>query len=150
MTVVNVRTQLGFVALAMLLAGEAAQAQPASFQGAWLEEGASCASVFVAGRNGLAFRKPASALTPAFIISGHRLSTALATCRIARSQKSGERYVMGLSCTTSVATDNARAILSAAEGGGLQRYLAPEGGISAKYQRCRPEDLREAEAPKTR
>lgn len=134
---------LALIALILALAGpQHAQAQPGRLQGAWLEEGTPCGSVFVATRNGIAFKRPASAFTSAFIISGRRLSTPLATCRLADISANGPRHVIRLNCTTAVATDSARAVLAPAEDGGLYRYHSVEGGIAAKYQHCSREGLK--------
>ncbi|CAH1660594.1 conserved exported hypothetical protein [Hyphomicrobiales bacterium] len=130
---------------AVALAASAAQdarAQPAAFQGAWLEEGQICANVFTAAGQGLRFKRPANAFAAAFVIRGHRLSTPLATCRIGRISRSGERQIMHLNCTTTIATDTARAVFSPAQDGGLYRYSADEGGTATRYRRCTTETLK--------
>lgn len=119
-----------------------AHAQPSGLQGAWLEEGLSCASVFTTTRNVVTFKRPASAFIPAFIIAGKRLSTPLATCRIVTVTTNGDRHIMNLHCTTSIASDTARAVLAPTADGGILRYLAAEGGIATKYQRCDRDDLK--------
>lgn len=121
------------VALAPL---QDAKAQAGPLQGAWLEEGSSCTSVFLATPKAIAFKRPASAFAPAFIVSGKRLSTPLATCRLVGVVPSGERQVLRLSCATSVSIDTARAIFSVASDGNLYRYHSMEGGIATKYMRC--------------
>jgi len=121
---------------------EDALAQAGRLQGAWLEEGSSCASVFVATPTAVAFKRPASAFAPAFIISGQRLSTPLATCRLAGMSPSGERQVLRLNCTTTVATDSARAVFAPAADGRLYRYHSLEGGIATTYQRCTRDALK--------
>ena len=113
-----------------------ALAQPGQIQGAWLEEGSACADVFAATRNAIAFKRPANAFAPAFIVSGQRLSTPVATCRLVGINRSGERQVLRLSCMTAVAIDSARAIVSIGADGNLIRHHSAEGGISTKYQRC--------------
>lgn len=114
----------------------------ASLQGAWLEEGTPCSEVFIASARGIAFRRPANAFAPAFIVSGKQLSTPLATCRLAGRSAKGERQVLRLSCTTTVATDTARAIFSPATDGGMYRYHSLEGGIATRYQRCSRDSLK--------
>ncbi|MGO4408037.1 hypothetical protein AB4Z10_27750 [Bosea sp. RAF48] len=129
---------LAFAALAI----QGAWAQTTDFQGAWLEEGQICANVFSAAGKTLGFKRPANAFTAAFVIQGQRLSTPLATCRIGRVNPQGERQILHLSCTTTIATDTARAVLALGQDGGLYRYSAPEGGTAIRYRRCTPEALK--------
>jgi hypothetical protein len=130
------------LALAMpLLAVEDARPQ-GLLQGAWIEEGTPCSDVFVATRGGVAFKRPANAFAPAFIVSGRRLTTPLATCTLIGRSSGGERELVRLSCTTAVATDTARAIFSPATDGGMYRYHSLEGGIATRYQRCSRDALK--------
>lgn len=129
---------VGFAALGAQDAG----AQTTDLQGAWLEEGQICANVFAAAGKALGFKRPANAFASAFVIRGERLSTPLATCRIARVNLQGERRVLHLSCTTTIATDAARAVLALGQDGGLYRYSAPEGGTAIRYRRCTSEALK--------
>lgn len=136
-------SRAGLFALALAaLATQDARAQTAAFQGAWLEEGQICANVFTAAGQGLRFKRPANAFAAAFMIKGQQLSTPLATCRIGRVSHSGERQIMHLSCTTTIATDTARAILALAQDGSLSRYSAAEGGTATRYRRCTTETLK--------
>lgn len=138
-----VKHRLSLFVLAMALAPiQQAWPQAGPLQGACLEDGSSCAGVFVATRRGVAFKRPASAFAPAFIVSGRQLSTPLATCRLVGINASGDRRVARLHCTTSVATDTARLILSPATDGGVYRYHSLEGGIATRYQRCIRESLK--------
>lgn len=141
MIVMDHRLLLFALAVAALPLQEA-QAQASALQGAWLEEGSSCASVFVATPKAIAFKQPASAFAPAFIISGRRLATPLATCGLAGVGHSGERLVLRLNCTTSIAPSTARAVLSPAGDGSLYRHHSLEGGIATKYQRCTRDSLK--------
>lgn len=144
----TLRAGAGVLAIAVIASIHDARSQPNSLQGAWVEEGLACTSVFTAGRKAIGFKKPTSPFWPAFIISGRRLSTPLASCHIVAVRPSGERQIMNLRCTTSVAMDAARAILAPSPDGSLQRFFEPEGGTAAKYQRCRAEDL-QSMAPET-
>ncbi|CAM5212543.1 putative protein OS=Bosea thiooxidans OX=53254 GN=SAMN05660750_03400 PE=4 SV=1 [Bosea thiooxidans] len=125
-----------------VLAAPGAWARTASFQGAWLEEGQVCANVFVVAGKALGFKRPANAFAAAFIIRGQQLSTPLATCRIGRISPQGERQVMHLSCTTTIATDTARAVFAPAQDGGLYRYSTAEGGTATRYRRCTADALK--------
>lgn len=123
------------------LVTEAAGAQP-GFEGAWIEEGQLCSAVFAAARDStLGFKRPANAFAAAFVVRGRRLSTPLATCQIGRIEPAGERRVMHLACTTTIATDAARAVLSLGQDGSLYRHSAAEGGIATRYLRCTEKDL---------
>ncbi|WP_156410231.1 hypothetical protein [Bosea sp. Root381] len=141
MTVIDRRLFL-FVLVMAAAPLQDTQAQASRLQGAWLEEGSSCESVFVATPKAVAFKRPASAFAPAFIISGRRLSTPLATCGLAGISHSGERLVLRLSCTTSVSPSTARAVLSPAGDGSLYRHHSLEGGIATRYQRCSRDALK--------
>lgn len=125
-----------------VLVSQAAWALPAPYQGSWLEEGQSCANVFVAKGRTISFKRPANAFASGFVIRGRQLSTPLATCWIGRITPAGERQVLDLSCTTSIATNSARAIFALAQDGGLHRYGDPEGGSATRYRRCTPETLK--------
>lgn len=142
MTGMDVRVGAYLLVMALILPAQGARSQTSDLQGAWIEEGLSCASVFTAVRDSIGFKRPASAFAPAFVISGKRLTTPLASCRIVDVRSSGDRQIMNLRCTTTVSTDAARAVLAPAPDGGVYRYLAVDGDAAAKYQRCRIEDLR--------
>ena len=138
-----VNRRLSLFVLAMAVAPlQQARAQAGPLQGAWLEEGSSCASVFVATPNAVAFKRPANAFAPAFIVSGKRLATPLATCRLVGAASNGDRQVLRLSCATTVAVDSARAIFSMAGDGKLYRHHSVEGGIATTYQRCTRDTLK--------
>lgn len=141
MMAVNRRLSLFVLAVAVAPLQEA-KAQAGRLDGAWLEEGTSCASVFVATPHAVAFKRPANAFAPAFIVSGRRISTPLATCRLVGVAPDGERQILRLSCATAVAMDTARAIVSVAGDGNLYRYHSVEGGISTKYLRCTRDALK--------
>jgi hypothetical protein len=141
MIVVKRRLCLLVLAMAALPLQEALP-QEGRIQGAWLEEGSACADVFKVARNGVAFKRPANAFAPAFIISGQRLSTPLASCRLVGVKPSGERQVLRLSCVTAVATDSARAIFATGAEGKLIRYHSAEGGIATGYQLCTRDALK--------
>ncbi|HEV7260508.1 MAG TPA: hypothetical protein VGN82_22190 [Bosea sp. (in: a-proteobacteria)] len=133
--------RLTLFVLALSVVSPQALAQAGPLEGAWVEEGTACTTVFVSASH-VGFRRPASAFAPAFIISGKRLTTPLATCRIAGARTSGQRHLLALRCTTTVSSSSALAVLAPAEGGGLNRFSAAEGGIATRYQRCTPEMLK--------
>lgn len=130
------RTSLYLLALAAAAVAPGAWSQTGDFQGAWLEEGIPCATAFVATSKAVGFRRPASVFVPAFIIAGRRLSTPMASCRIANVRPSGDRRILSLQCTTSISSDTAHAYLAPAPDGGLYRYLSEGDGVATKFQRC--------------
>lgn len=139
------RAALYLLPIALFAPKPDALSQTRAFQGAWLDSDLACASVFASTRNAIGFKRPANAFIPAFIITGRRLSTSLATCRIVKVSPTGDRQTLTLHCTTSIASDRARAILAPAADGMLYRYFAPDGGVAAKYKRCGPQDLTTAD-----
>jgi len=143
------RAALYLLPIAMLAPMPDALSQTRDLQGAWLDGDLACASVFASTRNGIGFKRPANAFIPAFIITGRRLSTSLATCRIVKVLAVGDRQTLTLHCTTSIASDTARAILAPASDGMLYRYFASDGGVAAKYKRCGPQDLATTERGRT-
>lgn len=136
MTRIARRISLCLLTIAAVAPMRGALAQTSDFQGAWLEDGIPCASAFVATSKAIGFKRPASVFIPAFIISGQRLSTPMASCRIANVTPNGDRQILRLSCTTSISNDTAHAFLAPAPDGGIYRYLSAEGGVATKFQRC--------------
>jgi hypothetical protein len=135
-------TRAGALGIAVLALTHDAHAQSSGLQGAWAEEGITCASVFKSGSKAIAFKRPASPFSQAFIISGKRLTTPLATCQIVGVTPSGDKEIINLRCTTSITTDTARTVVALIPGGGLYRYSSDESGLTTKYQRCGAGDLR--------
>jgi hypothetical protein len=141
MTRIARRISLWLLTIAAVAPMHGALSQTSDFQGAWLEVGIPCGNAFVATPRGIGFKRPASVFLPAFIIAGKRLSTPMATCRIAKITPVGDRQTLSLRCTTSISDDTAHAILAPAPGGGLYRYLSAEGGVPTTFQRCDRESL---------
>ena len=130
------RISLCLLTIAAIAPLHDALSQTSDFQGAWLEDGISCSTAFVATPKAIGFKRPASVFVPAFIITGKRLSTPMAACRIADVRSNGNRQILSLRCTTSVSDDTAHAFLAPAPDGGLLRFLSAEGGVATKIQRC--------------
>lgn len=135
------RAALHLLPIAMFAPVPDALAQTRDLQGAWLDGDLACGSVFAPTRNGIGFKRPANAFIPAFIITGRRLSTSLATRRIVKVLVTGDRQALTLHCTTSITSDTAHAILAPMPDGGLHRYSTSDGGVAAKYKRCGLQDL---------
>jgi hypothetical protein len=139
------RARRGLFAIAMLgittfysVAPGMSASDVSALQGAWLQQSMSCDQVFVSTKRGMAFRKPVDMFAPAFIVSGSRITTPGATCRIQSVSLKGDRKVLSLSCATSIAVDTAKAVLSVAQDGSLYRYTSEDDKDGSKYDRCRP------------
>ncbi|MCP8937584.1 hypothetical protein NK718_03580 [Alsobacter sp. SYSU M60028] len=126
---------------AMLAAsGAGAQGKPAdalqgAFQGAWVADGTSCASVFASTPSGMRFKKPVDAFAPAFIVQGKRIVTPLATCRVRSMALDEKRVSIQLACANSVSYATTSTVFALAGPGMLVRYLA-EGDAGPIYRRC--------------
>lgn len=73
---------LGLAACMVGVGAPAAHTTPAGFQGACVLEGRDCGDVYASVGKATTFTKPTDIFAPAFIISGNRLRTPMALCRI--------------------------------------------------------------------
>lgn len=73
---------------------------------------------------------------PAFIISGNRLKTPMATCRIKAAQPTGDRQLLVLDCANAVASNAVRAFMAPQPSGSLRRYYSAQDPTGAGYRRC--------------
>jgi hypothetical protein len=113
-----------------------AAAAEQALTGAWVQGGEQCQEVFTRAGKSVSFKKPVNPFAPAFIIAGNQIRTPQASCRIKGSKRSGNRRILALACTTSVATDEAPASLEPMADGTLRRYLNAEDKAGSKYERC--------------
>ena len=128
-------------ALWLVLFGAATCAQAAGpdlrpYQGAWLEQGVSCEDVYAPSGKGMAYKKPVNIFAPAFTISGDRLRTPQATCRIRSLRADGSRSTLTMDCANSVSTDAVKVLVSLAQDGSLRRYLNEQDSIGSTYRQC--------------
>src|SRR5215213_11279146 len=126
------------VSLAVFTAGSVAMAQDglAAYEGAWYSGGESCAAVYASAGKGMAFKKPVDIFAPAFIISGRRLRTPLASCRIKSLRPSGNHQLMVLDCANAVSIDAVQALISQQPDGSLKRYLNEQDTTGTTYIQC--------------
>ena len=124
------------VASAAVLPAEAAPADLSRYQGAWLEQGSSCEEIFSRTGRGVSFRSPVSPFSPAFIVTGTRLRTPSATCRIKGIKQAGDRETLLLTCSTAVAVSDAAVLMSPA-GDLLKRYTGSADPVGMAYRRCK-------------
>jgi hypothetical protein len=126
---------LSFAALAGA-SGAMAQGGLAAYQGAWLAGGADCAEVYSSGGTGTSFKKPVDIFAPAFIISGSRLRTPQASCRIGSVRPSGDRQLLVLACANAVAGNEVRVLMAPQTDGSLRRYFNAQDMGGTEYKRC--------------
>jgi hypothetical protein len=106
------------------------------YQGAWLQSGSSCSDVYLTSGKDVSFRKPTDIFAPAFIISGTRLRTPLASCRIKSIKPSGSRQVLALGCANSVSVGDVSVLIASAPDGTLKRYFNAQDTMGSTYERC--------------
>jgi hypothetical protein len=104
----------------------AAEAGLSAYQGAWLASGPDCAEVYSSAGKGMSFKKPVDIFAPAFIISGNRLRTPQASCRIKSVKPTGDRQSVSEPRTrsTGVAAATMAGIIATAAGAAA---LSPRG-----------------------
>ena len=129
---------LGLVASVGLSDTLAAEAGVSGYQGAWLLEGRDCAEVYSSAGKGTSFKKPIDIFAPAFIVSGNRLRTPMASCRIKAVRPAGDRQVLVLDCANAVADQEVKVLMAPSEDGSLRRYFNEEDKTGTTYQRCSP------------
>src|SRR4029450_7177969 len=79
------------IAVLATISGAIAQDGLSKYQGAGLTGGADCAEFYSSAGKGTSFKKPVDIFAPAFIVSGNRLRTPMASCRIKSVRPSGDR-----------------------------------------------------------
>ncbi|WP_405029721.1 hypothetical protein [Methylobacterium sp. BE186] len=115
----------------------AAQAGLAGYQGAWVLQGRDCADVYSSEGKATSFKKPIDVFAPAFMISGKRLRTPMASCQIKSARPVGDRQILLLDCANAVAGNEVR-VLMAPSNGTLRRYYSDQDPTGVTYQRCSP------------
>jgi len=118
------------------IATPAAPAAVSAYQGAWVLSGRDCAEVFSAAGRGLSFRKPVDLFAPAFIVSGQRIQTPMASCRVRSIRAVGGRDHLDLDCANAVAANDVRVILAPGTDGTLTRYYSDQDPTGIAYRRC--------------
>lgn len=129
-------TGLGLAACMVGAGPPAAHAAPAGFQGAWVLEGRDCGDVYASAGKATTFKKPIDIFAPAFIISGNRLKTPMASCRIKAAHPTGDRQLLVLDCETAVASNEVRTFMASQPSGVLRRYYNAQEPTGVGYRRC--------------
>nr|WP_238179640.1 hypothetical protein [Methylobacterium oxalidis] len=117
-------------------AARAVDAGLLGYQGAWLLEGRDCAEVYSSGGKVTAFKKPVDIFAPAFMVSGKRLRTPMASCQIKSVRPAGDRQVLLLNCANSVAGNEVRVLMAPSQNGALRRYYSDQDPTGVAYRRC--------------
>ncbi|MBP1180778.1 hypothetical protein [Methylobacterium sp. PvR107] len=125
----------GLAILAGMPNASAAQGGLTDYQGAWVLDGRGCEDVYASDGKTPAFKKPVDIFAPAFIVSGKRLRTPMATCQIKSVRRAGDRQRLLLDCTNAVA-GNAVTVLMAPAGGVITRYYDVRDTTGVGYRRC--------------
>ncbi|WP_336492589.1 hypothetical protein [Methylobacterium nigriterrae] len=107
-----------------------------AYQGAWVLEGRDCADVYSSAGKGASFKKPVDIFAPAFIVSGKRLRTPMATCSIKSVRPTGDRQLLLLDCANAVAGQEVRVYMTPQPNGALRRYYDAQDPTGTGYQRC--------------
>ncbi|WP_410055130.1 hypothetical protein [Microvirga sp. Mcv34] len=131
--------RFGFgLCIAVSVAGTGAMAQGdlSAYQGTWLERGPECAEVFSDGGKGTAFKKPVDIFVPAIIVSGGRLRTPSASCRIKSIRPAGDRQLLVLDCANAVAGNEVRVLMALQPDGSLKRFSNEQDTLGTRYERC--------------
>ena len=126
---------LGLAASAAV-SGAMAQGGLSGYQGAWLAGGADCAEVYSSAGKGTSFKKPVDIFAPAFVVSGNRLRTPQASCRIKSAKPHGDRQRLVLDCAKAVAGNEVRLLMAPQPDGSLKRYFNEHDTSGTAYQRC--------------
>ncbi|MBB5764703.1 hypothetical protein HNR01_004347 [Methylorubrum rhodesianum] len=129
-------TMIGFISLAGVTPARAVDSSLSGYQGAWVLDGRDCADVFSSGGKVKAFKKPVDIFAPAFVISGKRLRTPMASCQIKSTQPNKDRHVFLLDCTNSVASNEVRVVMAISPDRGLKRYYGDQDPTGVAYRRC--------------
>src|SRR4051794_27016155 len=88
------------------LSAQAAPAQASPVAGAWVDQNLTCADVFATKKGKQTFKQPVDLFAPAFIISGKRLTTPQASCKLLNVRMEGDRHLAKLSCANSVSVSD--------------------------------------------
>lgn len=101
-------------------------------QGAWVQSAVTCEEAF----SGHAFRRPLNIFTPAFVVSGERLTTPSATCRIREGKPLNGRLRLTLDCANVVSEEDVTAFFGRASDGSLMRFMSDREDVGTSYKRC--------------
>jgi hypothetical protein len=128
------RTKLVAATLMFVLAAGGHAGAAPGLEGAWTYS--ECEALFVHRGKSVSFKRPVDLFAAAFIVSGNRLRTPMASCSIVGTKRVNDRHILKLSCATSVAVSDVTAILAPQSDGTLKRYSDSNDAIGTTYRRC--------------
>ena len=99
-------------------------------------QGPSCEDVYSSAGKGTSFKKPVDIFAPAFIVSGNRLRTPMASCRIKSVRPTNDRQLLVLGCANDVSVADVRVLMATLPDGSLRRYFDDQDTTGTSYQRC--------------
>ena len=115
---------------------QAAAGGLSAYQGAWVLEGRERADVYASAGKAASFKKPVDIFAPAFLNSGKRLRTPMATCSIKSVRPTGDRHLLVLDCTNAVAGQEVKVYMAPQPNGVLRRYYDVQDPAGTGYRRC--------------
>jgi len=118
-------------------AGPAHAAGPTlkDLQGAWLGQETGCQGAFTFSGGKPAFKRPADAFTPAFIVSGEKLTTPLAACKIQKLEETDKGTRVTMTCAN--AMSSAPVVTRFAFGRGYLLRISDSGVETGYYNQCK-------------
>lgn len=119
-------------ALTLGVAGGARALDLSQLQGAWIQAAAPCEDAF----SGTSFRRPVNIFTPAFIVSGERLSTPTATCAVRSGREVDDRLVVSLSCSNIVSEEAVTVFFGHGADGTITRFFSDRDTLGTNYKLC--------------
>jgi hypothetical protein len=106
-------------------------------QGAWLGQETGCQTAFAFSGSKPAFKRPADAFVPAFIVSGDKLTTPLASCRIRKMEETEKGTRVTMACAN--ALSSAPVVTRFAFGRGYLLRVSDSGVETGYYNHCKRE-----------
>src|SRR5436190_10706137 len=106
-------------------------------QGAWLGQETGCQTVFSFSGGKPALKRPADAFVPAFIVSGDKLTTPLASCRIRKMEETEKGTRVTMICAN--ALSSAPVVTRFAFGRGYLLRISDSGVETGYYNHCKSE-----------
>jgi hypothetical protein len=105
-------------------------------QGAWVEQSLKCDDIFTNAGGRPVFKKPVNLFAPALIITGTRLATPQASCRLKSATPEGDRTAVTLQCENTVSESDVKVYLAKMADGTLIRFYDAKDPSGSHYVAC--------------
>lgn len=122
--------------MSLTISDTMAQGGLSGYQGAWLTGSEECTEVYSSTGKGTSFKKPVDIFAPAFIVTGNRLRTPQASCRIKSVKPDGNRQRLVLNCANAVSGNEVQVLMAPQSDGSLKRYFNEHDTTGTEYRRC--------------